>query len=196
MQESRREQNKRKSRERILRASRRLFSAKGFEGTIIDEVAELAGVSRATLYNYFPSKDSLLLGIAWEELDQVRGLIAGELRQVGPLERLRRVLEVFALDSISYLGLSRKIIYLSSFEDGFLHPIRAEMLDIYAAIIEEGKRQGLFRPHVPTDEIVELVMAVYLTVQFGWPHIDKIPPEECTRRLAAMLNQALAGVRA
>ena len=55
--QGRRERNKIRCRQRILRASRQLFSAKGYEETTMDDVAERSEVSKATLYNYFPGKD-------------------------------------------------------------------------------------------------------------------------------------------
>ena len=59
---SRREANKIKCRQDILKASRRLFKEKGYENTMIDDVADKAEISKATLYNYFPNKESLLVG--------------------------------------------------------------------------------------------------------------------------------------
>ena len=58
---SRRELNKIHCRQRILKASRQLFSIKGYEETTMEDVAARAEVSKATLYNYFPGKDSLLM---------------------------------------------------------------------------------------------------------------------------------------
>ena len=49
--------------------SRRLFTAKGYEETTMEDIAEAAEVSKATLYNYFSSKENLLLGIAEAALD-------------------------------------------------------------------------------------------------------------------------------
>ena len=99
--QGRRERNKIRCRQRILRASRQLFSAKGYEETTMDDVAERSEVSKATLYNYFPGKDSLLMGIAEAELEQIREMIEGELaEEPSALERLRRVLEAFVLDSM------------------------------------------------------------------------------------------------
>ena len=54
--------NKLKCRRQILKASRRLFKEKGYEATMIGDVAAKAEISKATLYNYFPSKESLLAG--------------------------------------------------------------------------------------------------------------------------------------
>lgn len=141
--QSRRELNKLQCRQRILRASRQLFSGKGYEETTIEDVAERADISKATLYNYFPSKDSLLMGIAEAELEDVRRLIAEELQnEPSAVERLRRALLTFVLDSIHYIPLCRKITYLNSCEEGGLFATRMEMLEIFSALVQEAQEKG------------------------------------------------------
>jgi TetR/AcrR family fatty acid metabolism transcriptional regulator len=49
--------------EQILDAAIRLFAEKGFHRTTTRDIAEAADVAEGTLYNYFASKDDLLLGI-------------------------------------------------------------------------------------------------------------------------------------
>ena len=46
--------------ERILRAALRLVGRRGVKRLGMQEVSEAAGVSRGTVYRYFPSKDHLL----------------------------------------------------------------------------------------------------------------------------------------
>src|SRR4029450_3660722 len=50
-------------REHILDAATRVFAAKGFDRATIRDVARRAGVADGTIYNYFPNKAALLLGI-------------------------------------------------------------------------------------------------------------------------------------
>jgi AcrR family transcriptional regulator len=47
-------------REQILEAALRVFASGGFAETTMDAVAAAVGVSKASLYNYFPTKDALL----------------------------------------------------------------------------------------------------------------------------------------
>jgi AcrR family transcriptional regulator len=47
-------------REQILEAALKVFSSGGFAETTMDAVALVVGVSKASLYNYFPTKDALL----------------------------------------------------------------------------------------------------------------------------------------
>lgn len=55
-------QSERKRRQ-ILEAAQRLFIRQGFEGASTDAIAAQAGVSKQTLYRYYPSKDELLVAV-------------------------------------------------------------------------------------------------------------------------------------
>ncbi|HSV75852.1 MAG TPA: TetR/AcrR family transcriptional regulator, partial [Bacteroidales bacterium] len=48
-------------REQILLASLALFANKGYQSTSIDGIAKRAGISKGLMYNYFESKESILL---------------------------------------------------------------------------------------------------------------------------------------
>ncbi|WP_433503923.1 TetR/AcrR family transcriptional regulator [Pseudonocardia halophobica] len=56
----RREERNAETRSAILRAAEQLFSAQGWQGTRITEVAARAGVATATCYNHFGSKHALI----------------------------------------------------------------------------------------------------------------------------------------
>ncbi|MGC9446091.1 TetR/AcrR family transcriptional regulator [Cereibacter johrii] len=51
----------------VLEGARRIFLRDGFEGASVDDIARAAGVSKATLYSYFPDKRLLFLEVAKAE---------------------------------------------------------------------------------------------------------------------------------
>jgi AcrR family transcriptional regulator len=55
----RRQQNRLNRARQILDAALKVFAATGYTGTTMDAVAAEAGVTKPTLYSYFPSKDAL-----------------------------------------------------------------------------------------------------------------------------------------
>jgi AcrR family transcriptional regulator len=55
----RREQNRLTRQRAILDAALTVFAAQGYSGTTMDAVASEAGVTKPTLYSYFPSKEAL-----------------------------------------------------------------------------------------------------------------------------------------
>jgi AcrR family transcriptional regulator len=55
-----RERKKQQTREDIAHAAMELFSERGFDAVTVAEVAEAAGVSEKTVFNYFPAKEDLV----------------------------------------------------------------------------------------------------------------------------------------
>lgn len=50
--------------DQVLDGAREVFLASGFEGASVDDIARAAGVSKATLYSYFPDKRLLFMEVA------------------------------------------------------------------------------------------------------------------------------------
>lgn len=82
-----------RTRMHIADAALRCFTTKGYYGTSIDDIASLASTSRATLYQYFESKESIFIELMVES----GTALARELRHLGPL----------AADADGYAALRR-----------------------------------------------------------------------------------------
>ncbi|MGA0562177.1 TetR/AcrR family transcriptional regulator [Ancylobacter sp. VNQ12] len=77
----------------IIDGARRVFFDKGFDGASMDEVAKAAGVSKATIYVYFSSKEELFEALVLNdrarsaehlfEVDTSTGDVASVLRRIG-----------------------------------------------------------------------------------------------------------------
>lgn len=86
--------------EAVLESARTLFLAKGFDHTTVEEIAEAAHVSKATVYNNFPDKsavlDALLDRVAVES-SQILATVVAPLYGDGDLEdRLARTATALA----------------------------------------------------------------------------------------------------
>lgn len=53
--------------DQVVAGARNVFMADGFEGASVDDIAKAAGVSKATLYSYFPDKRLLFMEVATTE---------------------------------------------------------------------------------------------------------------------------------
>ncbi|WP_395108036.1 TetR/AcrR family transcriptional regulator [Actinomadura sp. SCN-SB] len=69
------------TRRKIVEVSLELFGEQGFFTTSVDAIAKAAGISRATLYQYFPGKDEIFL----ELLDECGSALVRVARRIGPL---------------------------------------------------------------------------------------------------------------
>jgi AcrR family transcriptional regulator len=68
---SRRERERLARRREILEAARKVFAARGYEGSTLDEVAREAEFAKGTLYSYFNSKAELFAQLVGYEFDNV-----------------------------------------------------------------------------------------------------------------------------
>jgi AcrR family transcriptional regulator len=63
------QERSRRTVERILDAAARIFHEQGYAGATTNDVADEAGVSVGSLYQYFPNKDSLLVALTRRHID-------------------------------------------------------------------------------------------------------------------------------
>jgi len=70
-----RERKKAATRKAIHDGAIRLFGEQGFAGTTIDQIAETADVSRATVFHYFPTKESIVFGDAPQAIAALAALL-------------------------------------------------------------------------------------------------------------------------
>jgi AcrR family transcriptional regulator len=71
-----RERKKQATRLAIRDAGMRLFAERGFAGTTMDQIAEAADVSRATVFAYFPTKEEIVFGDAGLAVEALGGALA------------------------------------------------------------------------------------------------------------------------
>lgn len=72
----RRERKKRETRDRIVSAGLALFTSKGIESTTIDEIASAADVGKGTIYNYFRTKEDIIVAFLMDIEQQVQREVA------------------------------------------------------------------------------------------------------------------------
>jgi AcrR family transcriptional regulator len=78
-------------RERILETTDRLFYGQGIRAVGVDTVAAEIGISKRTLYNYFPSKDALVVAYLSRRLRPAEITDAPPAEQIlGDFDRLER----------------------------------------------------------------------------------------------------------
>jgi AcrR family transcriptional regulator len=80
--------------EAILVAAAQVFRRQGYAGATTDRIAERAGVSVGSLYQYFPNKDAILVALTERHIGEgfalVRKLLAEALFDLASLESLLR----------------------------------------------------------------------------------------------------------
>ncbi|MFC1957538.1 TetR/AcrR family transcriptional regulator [Chloroflexota bacterium] len=157
--ERRIEQNK----ERILRATLELFQVHGIKKTTTNDIARKAGLSPATIYNHFGSKEDLLRAAVKYFLTSIAAdfskIIEGDLSF---LEKMEQIL-LYKSDMLGqYQGEFMQTIISEDPEirhivdSVYMTEIRQMVISFY----EEGKRQGHVNPELSTETIMHYSLIV------------------------------------
>jgi AcrR family transcriptional regulator len=85
-----------RTRERILTAALEVFSAKGFHGATVDEIAERAGLGKGTVYRHFDSKKRLFSELIRAKVAELEQTVSGAIDpQANVLEIIETYLRVY-----------------------------------------------------------------------------------------------------
>ncbi len=138
-------------RNRILQAAIEVFSRKGFFNSKVSEIARASGVADGTIYLYFKNKDDLLISLFEEKMAEV---VADVKKRIQAGESSLDKMRIFIENHMGLLECEAGLIEVLQVElrqsSKFLKdytPVKFfEYLDVLSGILEEGKREGVFRP--------------------------------------------------
>jgi TetR/AcrR family transcriptional regulator, cholesterol catabolism regulator len=127
-----------------------IFVKKGFQETSMQEIANAAGLGKSTLYDYFQTKDEILVYFfedQWNDVIEEAQKIA--VQNCSADVRLRRITEAY-LQSLQanknlFLKLSLESQRLKLESQRQIQDRRHAYQDMIRALIEEGIREGVFR---------------------------------------------------
>jgi len=172
------EKEQARRRREIFDAAVHLFLEKGFTETSMREIAEASGIGKSTLYDYFKTKDEVLLSVIEnlivEATAEARSIAA---RSLPAIERLRQVmmnhLEYLLAQKEFYLKLSFEVQRLSFESQQRIQKHRHTYQDLVRRLIEEGIAEGTVRKVdalvAARTLITALTPAVYTSRPTGTP---------------------------
>ncbi|MGB2679542.1 MAG: TetR/AcrR family transcriptional regulator [Candidatus Acidiferrum sp.] len=154
---NRRERRSIELRERLFRAALDLFAKQGFAETTVEDITNAADVGKGTFFNYFPSKDHILLAFAEMQLAKLRLAVEEARRTSQPMPQFMRSLAALMTqepvrnpDIIRVLLLA--FLSNSQVREAMLD-LQARVLAFHAGMIELGQGRGEIRDDLPAAEI-------------------------------------------
>jgi len=143
-----RERKKQQTREEIASAAMKLFSERGFDAVTVAEVAEAAGVSEKTVFNYFQAKEDLVFpeGEArWEALlESIRRRPAGASVVAPFREATHELLDQVASGDVEQIVARPRLVMASAALRGRLFVWWEQEAALLAPVIAEaaGDKEG------------------------------------------------------
>jgi AcrR family transcriptional regulator len=176
------EGHRRAVRDATLDTTATLVTAHGLRSVTMSQIAEAAGIGRATLYKYFSDVEAIL--VAWHERQVTHHL--GHLAEVrdqagNASERLKAVLEAYALMSHEHHGTE-----LAALLHRGEHVARAQqqLSDFIRDLLTEGAETGDLRDDVAPGELASYCLHALTAA-------SSLPSKAAVRRLVRV---TLAGL--
>jgi TetR/AcrR family transcriptional regulator, cholesterol catabolism regulator len=175
--------------ERAIAATRRLAEEGGYEAVQIRDVVRLTGLSSATIYRYFSSKDQLIAAAHLDFVRQLRADGTGDSDAESAAERVAEFLHrtCEALARSPKLGQAF-VLALGSTDPG-VRGLRQEQ----DAVVNEIVKAAIEGEPVDADEFVVLLGLAWQGALYSWAH-GELSIEEIDALLQRVARVLLAGV--
>lgn len=152
-----------------------LFSQLGLHATPTSKIAEEANVSNGTLFNYFKTKDDLIIELYSNIKSELNGSLAIHIRDKDPIKTKIKTVFCYAFDwgskneeKMSFL----QFIATTPNLDFIPNEVRKQQSFLHKSLLEEAVKQKVIR-NLPIELISELASGHFFSAM---PYIRKTPP--------------------
>ena len=158
-----------RTRERILDGAVSAIARHGLAKVGMTDVSRSCGLSRGTVYRYFPTREKLLLELVARESDRFRGRLLAELEAAEPgAARVHAAIEHAARLTQEHPVLQRLLETDSAFVLGVVRDqlpvIRATVQELLGPVLEDSSlvRSGVVRTSQLVDWTTRIMISAYL----------------------------------
>jgi AcrR family transcriptional regulator len=153
-------------RDQIIAAADEHFSRYGYGKTTVADLAKAIGFSKAYIYKFFESKQSIGEAICSRCLGAIAAAVHESLADgKSATDKLRRLFRTISTTTTEMAFNDQKIYEIASYSCAEQWPSATayieEITGVLAAIIQEGRAAGEFERKTPIDEAVRAIMLVF-----------------------------------
>ncbi|MBM6623270.1 TetR/AcrR family transcriptional regulator [Micrococcaceae bacterium RIT802] len=186
-------------RRQLLQAAHQVFVAHGYHGAAMDEIADVAMVSKPVLYQHFPGKRELYLALLDEHLEDLTGRLLGAIasttdNKLRVQATIREFFGFIASDSQAHRLVFESDLMHDAAVGSRLEAFNARFADAIAGVISEdtglsraqavllgramsGMAQVSARYWLELEGEVDLEEASELVSRLAWRGIGRFPKE-------------------
>ena len=188
----------------IIEAAAKVFADRGYNGTLIADIAAEAGIGKGTIYEYFPSKVDLFFAVfKWfVRMTETEAKVSVSVLGGSASERLmalndallRSWLEMLDMYSLvmEFWSASASSSMRQRFKQAFKEGYR-DFRQIVAALIRDGIDAGEFQPEVDAESVAAALVGAWDALLLQAWFDEDFDPLTTSRRFMAVVIGGLAG---
>jgi AcrR family transcriptional regulator len=169
--------------DQIVHAANDYFSHFGYGKTTMNDLAKAIGFSKAYIYKFFDSKQSIGEAICTECLLKISIAAEESANAAGSaMEKLRNYFRVLIEKNVALFFVDRQLYEIATYstterwESSLAHSLRVETF--LRGIIDEGRATGEFERKTPADEVTRSIMQAmqsFLNPSMLQHNLDSVP---------------------
>lgn len=178
------------TRDLVLDAALQLFNERGYLGVRVEDIAQQAGVSRATFYKHFAEREQVLAELFERLLGAETDAGAADEAAPEPVEQQVGILVEGAVRRmLEQEDLARFVYSLPVRHSALLRPESRTTPPVFARVtrlLEQGVARNEVRADVPVDLLARHVLAALETAMRDWAEGGTGDPVEHLRTMLAL----------
>lgn len=168
-----RQSKKARTRARIIEVAIRIFGKRGIAAPTVEEIAAAAEVGKGTIYNYFATKEEIVVAYMVELEERVQARLRHFVKSKAPLHELLTDFLLFQLQlKASHVEFDRVLLAHMFAHTEQFRPYMAEMQKFIDPVLEELFRnlegRGVIRKDVDLQDMILIFKTIHLGLSALW----------------------------
>jgi TetR/AcrR family transcriptional regulator, cholesterol catabolism regulator len=189
-----------RTRQRILDAAAQVLSRRGYAGTRLTDVAEVAEVQAPAIYYYFPSRDDLVEEVVWSGIARLTGHVQARLDELPPgtaaMDRIEAAVEAhlrYELEISDYTAAAIRNAGQVPEEIRVRYDVEANRYgDVWRKLFQDARRDGEMRPELDPRAARMLVLGALNWAAEWWnPRRESL--DQVVRTAQSIVRAGLSG---
>jgi AcrR family transcriptional regulator len=186
----------------IIEAAARVFANRGYNSTLIAEIATEAGIGKGTIYEYFPSKEDLFFAVfEWfVEMTEAEARVSISALGGSASERLKALNDALLKSWLEMLDMYSLVMefwsasasfrmrqrFKKAFREGY-----KDFRQLVSALISDGIETGEFQPEVDAESVAAALVGAWDALLLQAWFDEGFDPLTTSRKFMAVLINGL-----
>jgi AcrR family transcriptional regulator len=168
----RRQRRSAETRERLFRAALRLFAEKGFAETTVEDITNAADVGKGTFFNYFPSKEHILIAFSDMQLSKLQATVDQMRARPEPMRSFFRAMTLRMTEEPSRAPDVVRALLQANLSSSSVRSVMRERSaraeGLLTQLVQIGQERGEFRRDVPALELAQVFRQTIFGTLLMW----------------------------
>jgi len=179
------------TREKLFRAALKLFGEKGVAETTVEDITNAADVGKGTFFNYFPSKDHILIAFSEMQLAKLQATVESFRHSTAPMAEFFREMSVRMTAEPGRAPDVVRAILQANLSSSSVRQVMQETHKrahaLLTQLVQTGQERGEFRRDLPASELAHVFrQTVFGTLLIWSAYGDASLPERINTALTVL----------